>query len=141
MTDKDRWSVEQLKELADYCADNANWNIAISNPCFEVWLYLHKKANFDASNATTCQEFKQEISTLDYGGYHALKFIRFIKDAIHNAALLDRNQDYFLPAEKTTKVYQLANAILNEVSINDFNTFIETKLPRLIERSNLNKRS
>lgn len=140
VTDKDRWSFEQLKELADYCADNANWNIAISNPCFEVWLYLHKKNNFDASNATSCQDFKQEISTLEYGGYHALKFIPFIKEAIQNAALLDNNQAYFLPNEKVTKVYQLANVIFDEISINDFNIFIQTKLPKLIEQSSFNKK-
>ena len=36
--DVDDWEEEQIREIADYCHQKPNWRIAISNPCFEVWL-------------------------------------------------------------------------------------------------------
>lgn len=39
--DTDRWTEEQIRNLAEYCESHHNWNIVISNPCFEVWLYFH----------------------------------------------------------------------------------------------------
>src|ERR1700748_2604146 len=38
--DVDRWKVDQLREIANYCDQYSNWHIVLSNPCFEVWLYF-----------------------------------------------------------------------------------------------------
>jgi hypothetical protein len=38
--DVDRW-VKQIHELHNECSTKPDWNIAISNPCFEVWLNAH----------------------------------------------------------------------------------------------------
>jgi hypothetical protein len=131
--DTDRWSYVQLKELADYCQQYANWHIVISNPCFEVWLYFHKKANITDSKSSTCEQFKFEISTLEQGGYHPHKFIPYLQNAITNAKAVDATPTYFMPNPKETKAYQLGEAILNQVGVNDFNHFIASKLPQLIQ--------
>lgn len=132
--DVDRWSNNQISELATYCDDYQNWNLVISNPCFEVWLYFHKKTNISLSNSTKCSEFKFEISTFEKGGYHPLKFISYLTDAIKNAKANDSNLGHYMPNFKETKVYLLGEAILAEVSKNDFINFNIKTLPELQKR-------
>ncbi|RYE90158.1 MAG: RloB domain-containing protein, partial [Cytophagaceae bacterium] len=83
--DTDRWSYEQINLLAEYCAQKPNWNLIVSNPCFEVWLYLHKRADISISESNSCKDFKSEISILEKGGYHPYKFLPYLFDAIKNA--------------------------------------------------------
>lgn len=131
--DVDRWSVGQLREIADYCAQYPNWNIVLSNPCFEIWLYFHKKTSIAKSPSKSCNDFKNEISTLEKGGYHPYKFIPFIPNAIKNAKAAESNPNYFMPAFKESKVYQLGEALMHVIGKNDFDDFIQTKLPMLIK--------
>lgn len=130
--DTDRWSDAQIRELADYCADYSNWHIVISNPCFEVWLYFHKKADINASESITCQHLKSEIANFEKGGYHPYKFISNLQEAINNAKTADSSPNHYMPNFKETKVYELAEALLQEIGKNDFDAFIKTKLPELI---------
>lgn len=132
--DVDRWSEEQLREVASYCDQFPNWNIVISNPCFEVWLYFHKKSNINISKSESCNDFKTEISTLEKGGYHPIKFLRYFADAIVNAKAADSDINHFIPKIKETKVYQLGEAIINVIGKNDFEKFINSTLPRLEEK-------
>jgi hypothetical protein len=134
VVDKDRWSVEMLTELANFCADNPNWHIAVSNPCFEVWLYLHKKANFEGVKIKSCQSLKNALNTLEKGGYHPLKFLPLIKDAATNAAALDSGNNYFMPEEGSTKIYQLILAILEKIRASDVEKFITEILPKLLDK-------
>ena len=39
--DVDLWKREPIDELINFCKNDATLNIAISNPCFEVWLLYH----------------------------------------------------------------------------------------------------
>ena len=61
--DKDRWTEAQIRELGSYCDKYPNWHLVISNPCFEIWLYFHKKADIKSSGSISCADFKKEIST------------------------------------------------------------------------------
>jgi hypothetical protein len=131
--DIDRWSLEQLREIATYCNQYPNWHIVLSNPCFEVWLYFHKKADIKSSKSISCQDFKNEISQLEKGGYHSYKFIPNLHDAIHNAKTQDSSPDHFMPALKETKVYQLGEALIKVIGKNDFEEFLKTKLPELVK--------
>ncbi len=131
--DIDRWSEEQIRVIASYCEKYSNWHIVLSNPCFEVWLYFHKKSNIETSSSNSCNEFKYEISTLENGGYHPLKFIPNFIDAINNAKAADSNKDHFLPNIKVSKVYQLGEAMINVITKKGFDIFISQKLPKLIE--------
>ncbi len=131
--DIDRWSEEQIRVIASYCEKYSNWHIVLSNPCFEVWLYFHKKSNIETSSSNSCNEFKHEISTLEKGGYHPLKFIPNFIDAINNAKAADSNKDHFLPNIKVSKVYQLGEAMINVITKKGFDIFISQKLPKLIE--------
>ncbi|WMJ72246.1 RloB family protein [Cytophagaceae bacterium ABcell3] len=59
--DVDRWSNQQIREISNYCEQFPNWHVVLSNPCFEVWLYLHKKANFPNHNTASCATLKKEF--------------------------------------------------------------------------------
>lgn len=119
--DTDRWSVAQLRTIANYCQKYPNWHLALSNPCFEVWLYLHKKSNFNTSHATTCKQLKREIAALEKGGYQAHLFLPYMPSAIQNAKALDKFPKHFLPEKRSTKVYQLAEALLRLIGEKNFN--------------------
>ncbi|MDY4609691.1 MAG: RloB family protein [Sphaerochaetaceae bacterium] len=38
--DMDQWD-DKIDSLLLHCQSKGRWSIAISNPCFEVWLYYH----------------------------------------------------------------------------------------------------
>ena len=131
--DVDRWSASQLLEIYEYCCQYPNWNIALSNYCFEVWLYFHKKTDISQSASTSCSDFKYEISTFENGGYHPYKFLPNLPQAITNAKAADSNPAHYLPNAKETKVYKLAEALLNKIGKPAFDRFIEITIPSLIK--------
>jgi hypothetical protein len=132
--DKDRWSENQLREIEKYCSMYPNWNIAISNPCFEIWLYFHKRTVKPKSVKTSCNQLKKEISTFSKGGYHPLKYISDLHSAIENSKNNDSNIDFFLPNLNETKVYQLGEVLIEFIGKHNFDEFIENKLGKLIEK-------
>jgi hypothetical protein len=134
--DRDKWKEDQIRELASYCDENKNWHLVVSNPCFEVWLYFHMKSDITLSEAISCHEFKAEIGRFDRGGYNPLIFIQRFQEAILNAKATDSDPDHFLPKHKETKVYQLGEAIVSKVSGADLISFINNKIPELIEYEN-----
>lgn len=108
--DVDRWEDKTIRALASDCQD-AGWGIAISNPCFEVWLFMHVK-DIVAARSNTCQEFKSELPKITKGGYNLKKFMAFVPDAIVRARDTDSQKHYFFPDFKTTKVYLPVGEIL-----------------------------
>lgn len=132
--DVDRWETEQLREIANYCKDHPNWHFVLSNPCFEVWLYFHKKSEISTSKSKNCNEFKKEISTFEKGGYHPLKFMSLLPTAITNARKCDSDLNHFLPKVNETKVYQLSEAIIEIIGRKGFDDFVNEILPKLIQK-------
>jgi len=130
--DKDRWTDSQIRELASCCEKYPNWHIVISNPCFEVWLYFHKRADIRSSSSNTCSDFKKEISSFEKGGYHPLKFLPDFQTAIKNAKDNDSDAGHFMPKIKETKVYLLGEAVLAQVNNSDITEFVNVTIPRLL---------
>ena len=66
VSDVDRWGD---KKLSDVCsqARQRGYNLAISNPCFEVWLTLHFE-NINTEDRT-CDNFKARLRTI-LGSYN-----------------------------------------------------------------------
>ncbi len=83
--DIDRWEIEQIREIAELCKNNTNWHIAISNPCFEVWLYFHKSPTIPDEVKQSCKKAKIKLATLTKNGYNKDEYIIKIADAIKNA--------------------------------------------------------
>lgn len=102
--DIDRWETDQLREIATYCEEHPNWHIVLSNPCFEVWLYFHKRNSIEGPNRS-CSQLKHEISTHTVGGYNPLEYLSDLQAAITNSKANDTDPDYFLPNLNESKVY------------------------------------
>ncbi len=113
--DTDRWTREQLNQLYQACADRSNWHIAVSNPCFEVWLYYHLKNVKPDPSWVEARDFKRKLPDLISGGYDATQFIKLIREALVNARNNDSNLGHYLPMLGETKVHLLAEALLKHI--------------------------
>lgn len=128
--DIDRWPIDRLRALAEECSNHPNWHIALSNPCFEVWLYFHMRKDIDEREILSSSDCKHILAELSDGGYHPCEYILHVKDAIANAQSVDENPEYWKPEYKRTKVYLLMRNLMEFVSVKEFNAFIDN-LPLL----------
>jgi hypothetical protein len=133
--DKDRWSEAQLREIAEFCTGSPNMHVIISNPCFEVWLYFHKK-EIKMTEISSCSEFKNKISSFTSGGYHPYKFVPYFREAIANAKKCDSDPhpNCLIPEPNETKMHQLGEALMVMIGKSKFEYFINNILPKLVER-------
>jgi hypothetical protein len=67
MVDVDRWGNRNLASVAAQAGHN-KFNLAVSNPCFEVWLYLHHGDLDDQPGSA--EEIKRRLRNL-LGGYNS----------------------------------------------------------------------
>jgi len=126
--DVDRWGDLKLRRI--YREAKSRFDVAVSNPCFELWLYLHFgdadlqgdewQSQVDACKGNLSkaveQRFKQRLIAQTGQGSDKshLAFDRFrcgIPDAIRRARTLDTGSDY-LPTFPGTHVYRLAEKLL-----------------------------
>ncbi len=115
--DVDRWGEEKLSQICRQ-ARQKNYNLAISNPCFEVWLYLH----FDDLNPQdrTCDDFKAGLRTL-LGSYNSSnldlsKYKPHIADAANRAKSLHPVSSDYWPQTLGTHVYKLVEILLESLN-------------------------
>lgn len=99
--DTDSWEDEnKIQPLRDFCAQQNDiihreygeirrysiWNVAQSNPCFEIWLYYHlyeqKPLDVDVCK---CDSFKDFVGQSYSGGFDFEKDTARICDAIANS--------------------------------------------------------
>ena len=113
--DIDRWKDEIFHYVQQECEKNG-WKLALSNPCFEVWLWLHF-AEMSASKSATCKQLKLEISqTFQYNPNV------FTQSAYYLAACDKAKQTEsagFMPDFKTTKVHLLLGELLEMLGQNN----------------------
>lgn len=111
--DTDRWEFADLQIINEQCEQNENWFLAISNPCFEIWLHAHVQDLADMTEQT-CQTLKSTLHTKLSGGYNVKLFMRNLSKAIERAALVD-NAAHFIPSPMTTQVHRLAKELIKLV--------------------------
>jgi hypothetical protein len=115
--DIDRWKIDAFHEMQQICVAQGNWNLALSNPCFEVWLYMHVD-DIRNCQATDCQGLKRALATIIKGGYNKATFIKLIRDAHHRSSQLDMNSDHFMPDFMRTKMHRLSGQLLDAIGMN-----------------------
>ena len=105
-------------------------HIALSNPCFELWLLLY----FVDATLLTLEEqqlwienrkksknadpylkvrLRQEMGSYHESSYDALDLIAHIEDAIVRARVLDKNPTDRWPQTLGTRVHLLAESVMN----------------------------
>jgi hypothetical protein len=115
-TDKDKSREPQIKIIQERCDKLENWRLALSNPCFEVWLYYHlhsEKPNFN--NSEKCSEWKQLVNDSIKGGFDSRRHPIYIETAGVNAERNFRIDNNMLDLG-STDVFNLARSIVPLVS-------------------------
>ncbi len=116
-TDVDKANSREIpiQKLRKNCGTK-NWNVAQSNPCFEVWLYYHfnsQKPNFD--NMHICGNWKQELTNV--GGFNSNKEPIYIEQAIINSESNFSRDSNLAPVIGATEVHFLAKVIFSFVKV------------------------
>lgn len=110
--DRDSWSEKLLTEIEKECV-RKGFNLAISNPSFELWLLLHQK---NPKQPLTAKDCEKELKKLIIG-YKKSKFdIECIESdirlAIQHAKNLDNDKN--MQAPPSTKVFKLVEMLIEE---------------------------
>ncbi len=114
MVDVDRWPDKMLAEVAQKSLKK-NFRLAVSNPCFELWLYLHL-GDIDPDRNLSPKEM-EELLRKKAGSYSRsnLKvedFQPFIQEAVKRAKALHTNLEERWPSKTGTYVYLVVEEIL-----------------------------
>ena len=130
VVDKDRWTEAMLSRVATECSQEVAMHMALSNPCFELWLLLHIE---DATSLIPEEQMlwmenrrksknadpylkvrlRQKIGSYHESSYDTLALIAHVEDAIERARALDKNPADRWPQTLGTRVYLLAESIMN----------------------------
>lgn len=110
--DKHESREPQIQLVLERCNKTANWNLAQSNPCFEVWLYYHSNSKrIDFESSEKCSNWKQLVNDSIKGGFDSRRHPILIETASVNA-----ENNFQLENGKlnigSTEVYNLANSII-----------------------------
>ena len=130
VVDKDRWTEAMLSRVATECAQDNYMHMALSNPCIELWLLLHL---VDATSLSSEEQqqwlenrrksksadpylkvrLRQEMSSYHEAAYDAQMLIAHVEEAIERAKTLDKNPADRWPQTLGTRVYLLAESVMN----------------------------
>jgi len=120
--DRDKWIDGELNDVADEC-QRQNFKMALSNPCFELWLLmhfrdLHKYPN--EKNETKCRNktsLKNELTKIlkpkKLTHLSMKAYMPHIERAIINAKKMDKKPQDRWPLSIGTRVYILVDNIIN----------------------------
>ena len=128
--DKDRWTEAMLSHVATECAQDEYMHMALSNPCIELWLLLHL---VDATSLSPEEQqqwlenrrksknaapylkvrLRKKMGSYHESSYDALALIAHVEDAIERARALDKNPNDRWPQTLGTRVYLLAESVMN----------------------------
>lgn len=130
VVDRDRWTEAMLSRVATECIQDEFMHVALSNPCIELWLLLHL---VDATLLTPEEEqlwienrrksknadpylkvrLRQEMGSYHESSYDAQMLIKHVETAITRAQILDKNPADRWPQTLGTRVYLLAESVMN----------------------------
>jgi len=112
--DTDRWGANLAKTVDD--AYQRNFDVAISNPCFEIWLLLHYQDADSVKDKESVLCSKRAINRAIHAnrvtGSNEKDYFTKTDIAIKNSRKLDVNPRHrFLP-QIGTRIYNLASLLL-----------------------------
>ena len=102
---------KEFDEIKSYPA----WNVAQSNPCFEIWLYYHLMETPPEDYDSTKERFKTYLDRVLPGGFNYDRHPVFIEDAIQNAKANFKTEKDGKVAMFATEMHLLGTEILGFV--------------------------
>ena len=132
VVDKDRWTDAMLSRVATECTQDVSMHMALSNPCFELWLLLHLEdvVSLTPEERQLWMENRRKSKNVDpylkvllrqkMGSYHesaydASSLIAHVETAIERARALDKKPADRWPQTLGTRVYLLAESVMNKI--------------------------
>lgn len=129
--DKDKWTAKSIRAVAQRCAQDSSYHLALSNPCFELWLILHiidaslesdeekvkmLKNRKEKKNADPYlkRKLRALLGSYNESNYDADQLVLQVAEAITRAETLDKNKKARWPQGLGTHVYKLAKSITNQ---------------------------
>ncbi len=116
--DRDKWTDQELNDVAKEC-QNQNIQIALSNPCFEIWLLMHFCDLHKNNNASICKnknslkcELTKILKSKKLISYGMKAYVPHVERAISNAIKMDKQPQERWPLSIGTRVYVLVNNII-----------------------------
>jgi RloB-like protein len=124
--DKQSWSTQQIAEVARLCVQK-RYGFALSNPCFEFWLLLHRKDISEYSSAVREELFRNlktgnrgrvEIEliaicgTYNKSNLNVDDYLPHVNVAIQRAEALTQNVNERWPDYLGSHVYKLVKKLL-----------------------------
>lgn len=116
--DIDRWKIDDLHLIQKECVQKSNWNLALSNPCFEIWLLAHAK-ELEGLTALSGKDLKKQIGLLREEGIFPENPLHNLYLAISRALSVDTSS-HFIPERGTTKVYLLVQELIKRIGEHHF---------------------
>lgn len=129
--DIDQWTSQNLRIVTQHCYDK-NYNVADSNPCFEVWLLLHhvdidtyppdkidlltQNPKISKNRTALEQELLNVVGEHNKSNLKPEHYMQRVEVAIEHAQRLDKNPDHRWMNSIGTRVYRLAQSILDKKS-------------------------
>lgn len=115
MVDVDRWNLAKIAQEAV----QRGYQLAISNPCFEVWLLCHFQE--PPAEASVCQPIEDALRAALGGSYNKSKlnisqFVDRLDFALSRAERLDVNPKDRWPQSVGSHVYRVVRSIRGLVS-------------------------
>jgi len=113
--DRDAWPEEELNDV-HHRARKANFSVALSNPCFELWLYFHLRDPCPFNDRHHCQRQLADILE-DYrpdskGSYDVSQLLVGLDRAIERGRNVDSESQDTWPRRQATRVYRLVERLL-----------------------------
>ena len=130
VVDRDRWTDAMLSNVATQCTQDQYMHIALSNPCFELWLLLHlvdaallspEERQLWIENRRSSKNadpylkvrLRQAMGAYHEADYDAEMLIVHVEEAIERAKTLDINPTDRWSQTLGTRVYLLAESVMN----------------------------
>ncbi len=108
--DRDSWTEQQINQLYSWSLQEANYNLALSNPKFEYWLLLHFENGSRVSSMNCSERLKKYLP--DYNkDIQENKIKSKIPQAIERAKEKDSPECQDWPRRIGTTVYRLVEKL------------------------------
>ncbi|MFT8720279.1 RloB family protein [Acetobacter sp.] len=112
--DRDKWPVRSLRQIASDC-QSKKIGLALSNPCFEIWLAMHyEKLEDFPEKLKSCEAFrmlKNCCKSYNKSNFDPKLFIDKTENAISVAKELDKRPRSRWPDKTGSRVYRLVEKI------------------------------
>jgi hypothetical protein len=111
--DVDRWGDKKLSEVCRE-AKQRGYHLAVSHPCFEVWLYLHlDDLNAEDRNGGDFEKrIRQIIGSYNKSKLDLSKYQQTIHDAVNRAKQLHPDPSQNWPPSIGSHVYKLVEILM-----------------------------